>query len=557
VRFILLLLLWSSLLGNELKLQYKEGKDFAKQSNSTALKEMELINPNDCLPNEDKGKEFNGKEAKEKIKEGKPPVTQFTQPVNPYFSEDEFLFKRSDELTRDQNGPIFDTYIEDYHTESCTEADAPFNLTIERSLDVHVTYSPEEKIQIKKCKGHKDKTHHYWKSDAEKEKKKQEARLSADPTIKSYSVKIKGGKFTSDYTVRWTWTHEENAPACSVYNTQNKTVKNESWEEKDHWIYANPSDLALAQSTQCTYLGSECLDSSATKTIHGRQIQRQCWQEKLRYGCRFDSKNKCEFLKHKNCLLEYKECIYASDRGCALWKMMFKCASKRGKNEMANIKGTIGTTEEDWDTAHDPNTAFSDIATTLSIFEELKHELEQSQTVDATSIQLFKGKKSQCAKSVAENAMYDCCFSYKGLANEMKLSKCTTEEIALEDMRSRGLCHYIGSYEEKFLDMWKSRTEYVYCCFPSKLSRVFQEQARKQLKIDWGSPRHPDCRGLTQEELSNIDFSKLDLSEAFDKIPHSDKAEKSQDAFKNEDRVKLMEEKLKNRISQMNSGTNA
>ena len=42
---------------------------------------------------------------------------------------------------------------------------------------------------------------------------------------------------------------------------------------------------------------------------------------------------------------------------------------------------------------------------------------------------------------------------------------------------------------------------------------MIQEQGRSQLNIDWGMPDQPNCRGFSAEELSKIDFSKLDLSE--------------------------------------------
>jgi conjugal transfer mating pair stabilization protein TraN len=40
-----------------------------------------------------------------------------------------------------------------------------------------------------------------------------------------------------------------------------------------------------------------------------------------------------------------------------------------------------------------------------------------------------------------------------------------------------------------------------------------QEQGKRQLGQNFGSPEQPNCRGFTAEELSHIDFSKLDLTE--------------------------------------------
>jgi hypothetical protein len=69
----------------------------------------------------------------------------------------------------------------------------------------------------------------------------------------------------------------------------------------------------------------------------------------------------------------------------------------------------------------------------------------------------------------------------------------------------------------------------------------FQEEARKQLDIGWGSAEHPDCRGLAQEEIKRLDFSKLDLAEAFEPPGEVESAKK----------IKKIEERLKERIQQL------
>lgn len=52
-----------------------------------------------------------------------------------------------------------------------------------------------------------------------------------------------------------------------------------------------------------------------------------------------------------------------------------------------------------------------------------------------------------------------------------------------------------------------------YCCFSNILEKVVQVQARKQLGLNFGSSSSPNCRGLTLDELSRVDFSKMDFSE--------------------------------------------
>ena len=46
------------------------------------------------------------------------------------------------------------------------------------------------------------------------------------------------------------------------------------------------------------------------------------------------------------------------------------------------------------------------------------------------------------------------------------------------------------------------------CVFGSKLGRILQEAARSQLGIGWSN-----CRGFTVEEMEQIDFEAVDLTE--------------------------------------------
>jgi len=82
-----------------------------------------------------------------------------------------------------------------------------------------------------------------------------------------------------------------------------------------------------------------------------------------------------------------------------------------------------------------------------------------------------------------------------------------------------GRCHYIGEYcakKWKFIGcVQKART---YCCFNSKLGRIIQEQGREQLQDfqpggNWGSAESPNCVGLTPDQFSMLDFSRIDLGE--------------------------------------------
>jgi conjugal transfer mating pair stabilization protein TraN len=91
-----------------------------------------------------------------------------------------------------------------------------------------------------------------------------------------------------------------------------------------------------------------------------------------------------------------------------------------------------------------------------------------------------------------------------------RMAACSREEQMLALRKGQRLCTLVGSYTSGRIH----RRDYEgYCCYNSRLARIVQEQGRRQLGKSYGSPQNPDCTGLTTEELEQLDFSQIDLSE--------------------------------------------
>ncbi|KDO03254.1 MULTISPECIES: conjugal transfer protein TraN [spotted fever group] len=105
----------------------------------------------------------------------------------------------------------------------------------------------------------------------------------------------------------------------------------------------------------------------------------------------------------------------------------------------------------------------------------------------------------------------------KGWGKDLGLARCSLGEKALALKRGKGQCHFVGTYCSKRDKVFKKclTKKSTYCCFNSKLARVFQEQGRNQLGISFGSSKYPNCRGFTVDELQRIDSLKFDLEELF------------------------------------------
>ena len=90
--------------------------------------------------------------------------------------------------------------------------------------------------------------------------------------------------------------------------------------------------------------------------------------------------------------------------------------------------------------------------------------------------------------------------------------ECNEEERDLYLAVSEGKCKKIGKITELL------QTTHVYCCFPTKLSRIVQEEGRKQLGLSFGTAKKPKCQGLSIEELGRIDFEKIDFTEFVEEL---------------------------------------
>ncbi|EJD2201786.1 conjugal transfer protein TraN [Escherichia coli] len=55
-------------------------------------------------------------------------------------------------------------------------------------------------------------------------------------------------------------------------------------------------------------------------------------------------------------------------------------------------------------------------------------------------------------------------------------------------------------------------------------NRIVQQQGRNgQLRISFGSAKHPDCRGITVDELQKIQFDRLDFTNFYEDLMNNQK----------------------------------
>lgn len=94
-----------------------------------------------------------------------------------------------------------------------------------------------------------------------------------------------------------------------------------------------------------------------------------------------------------------------------------------------------------------------------------------------------------------------------------ELTSCDQASQLTAIKRAQGICEPVGSYcSSSTIFGCYERTE-SYCCFNSQLAKAITVQGRQQLGMGLGTPENPDCTGLTVDQLTALDFSKIDLTE--------------------------------------------
>lgn len=119
-----------------------------------------------------------------------------------------------------------------------------------------------------------------------------------------------------------------------------------------------------------------------------------------------------------------------------------------------------------------------------------------------------------------KTTIHSNCCSDSGWFKAAGLVKCSAAQISLVIERSKGNCGYIGEYcTKKILGHCITKTK-SYCCFPTVLSKIIHCGARDQLGKSLGSAEHPQCRGLTLDDIEKIDFSLINFDEFFNLEAH-------------------------------------
>ncbi|MFW1160575.1 conjugal transfer protein TraN [Vibrio parahaemolyticus] len=265
-----------------------------------------------------------------------------------------------------------------------------------------------------------------------------------------------------------------------------------------------PSQL---HSKTCVYSGY--------KKVNGFNIYKDCWDWKEIFEIekiKFVEQPECQQLRNDGCGFVGSDCKnFSSDGHCLDEELTFSCPRLTAARHVSMCGSQLvcpdGQCTSEFGQEYDPSTdAFKKAATALAVADEI------SKQFDLDNLTVFKGESKACDKKAA--GFSNCCKD-SGWGADIGLASCSNEEKELGLMKEAKRVHFVGDYcAEKVLGAC-IRKKYVYCTYPSKLSRILMEQGNAQLGRGYGGAKNPDCKGFTLTELENLNFDAMDLSEFY------------------------------------------
>ena len=221
-----------------------------------------------------------------------------------------------------------------------------------------------------------------------------------------------------------------------------------------------------------------------------------------------------------NCSFQSSKCLSFSDENiCNYTQNLYNCATTTTTSTANVTCGSNVYCTNGQCTKVEADSDSKDFAKSISYLQAL-NQMGKDNDASIDNLKIFTGTKNSCDK---DSISYNNCCSDSGWGQDYLGASCKDSEIQLMKSQEKKLCHYVGSYCSKKIPIIGTcqTTTKSYCCFGSKISRVINEQGKAQLGIGWGSGESPDCRGLTANELQNLKFDTMDLSEIISDITSS------------------------------------
>lgn len=284
-------------------------------------------------------------------------------------------------------------------------------------------------------------------------------------------------------------------------------VKTETWKPVVEWTESCPFNKAeeVLQGSQCTEAGGNRVISMGGKEY---TVYSDCWAWKDTYLKQEADNGSCDvYMKNPACTALRVNCQEKSGSACLQEEVTFSC-EKKVAGEAQLCSGQLVCANGECDAIK--NNTSDGFGKAVSALAAVTAAAQDVAAMNDVNVRAFTGKPVECRMAIA--GFNNCCKD-SGWGQGIGLAHCGSEEKALGKAKEKLLTVYVGTYcSKKALGVCLQKKK-AYCQFDSKLAQIVQAQGRKgQLGIGFGSGKHPDCRGITVEELQSLRFDRMDFS---------------------------------------------
>ncbi|EJZ4883800.1 type-F conjugative transfer system mating-pair stabilization protein TraN [Salmonella enterica] len=296
-------------------------------------------------------------------------------------------------------------------------------------------------------------------------------------------------------------------------------VKDREWIPRVEWVESCPFNKADG-----VLKGTECSEPGGTKTgvMEGKpwSLTEACWAYRDKYVTQSADNGTCQaYVDNPACTLATRQCAFYSGEGTCLHEYAtYSCESKTSGKVMI-CGGDVFCLDGEYDKAQSGKS--NDFGEAVSQLAALAAAGKDVAALNGIDVRAFTGQAKFCKKAAAG---YSNCCKDSGWGQDIGLAKCSSDEKALAKAKTNKLTVSVGEFcSKKVLGVCLEKKR-SYCQFDSKLAQIVQQQGRNgQLHISFGSSKHPDCRGITVDELQQIKFDQLDLTNFYEDLMNNQK----------------------------------
>ncbi len=254
-----------------------------------------------------------------------------------------------------------------------------------------------------------------------------------------------------------------------------------------------------------------CTAGQATKTIDGVPVTEPCWAQQETYFCGLPPSDSCQGFLNQGCSEVANQCVTKMAGFCVKATVTMQCTHRTCEDSQATPCGGQYFCLD--------GQCYTPKPTTSTDFAKADAEMAaavgaaKSAAGDQQTLKAFAGTPMKC--SLAAFGYLNCCKD-DGWGKDMGLSKCSDEEKKLGFAKQKGYAIEVGSYcAHRTLGVCTSHKK-SYCVFDGLMAKDVQQQGRlSQLGIPFGAPHHPNCSGISVQDLQRIDFDKIDFSNLY------------------------------------------